>query len=159
MDDWAGFAGAVTGASAALIGLLIVALSINIRQVLQGQGLSSRALIALLLLVVPLVAGVLLLVPQTSRSYGIEVLVLGVLLGTWIVGLARPSARPAGQTFAAWVVGTAWPAGVVVVATLVTGVLLTVGHPAGLYGLPVMVLAGFIGSLIGTWVLLVEILR
>ncbi|ODU04339.1 MAG: hypothetical protein ABS81_10560 [Pseudonocardia sp. SCN 72-86] len=159
MDDWAGFAGAVTGASAALLGLLVVALSINLRQIVQSAGLPRRALIALLMLVVPLVAGVLLLVPQSSPAYGIEILVLGVLLGAWIVFLAGPTARPVGQTFGAWLAGTAAPVGIVVVAILVTGVLLTVGHPAGLYGLPVVVLAGFIGSLIGTWVLLVEILR
>jgi hypothetical protein len=38
-------------------------------------------------------------------------------------------------------------------------VLLVAGHPAGFYDLPVVVLAGYGGALVGAWVLLVEILR
>jgi hypothetical protein len=89
VDAWANFGVAVTAATAALIGLLVVALSINLRQIVGSEHLPTRALLALLLLVMPLVAG----------------------------------------------------------------------HPAGFYGLPVVVLAGYGGALIGAWVLLVEILR
>ncbi|GAA4557870.1 hypothetical protein [Pseudonocardia xishanensis] len=47
----------------------------------------------------------------------------------------------------------------VTLAALVAGALLIAGVPAGLYGLPVLVLAAFGGALVVTRVLLVEILR
>jgi hypothetical protein len=130
VDAWANFGVAVTGATAALIGLLVVALSINLRQIVGSEHLPTRALLALLLLVMPLVAGILVLVPQTTTAFGVEL-------------------------FA----DSALPAAAVTLATLTTGMLLVAGHPAGFYGLPVVVLAGYGGALIGAWVLLVEILR
>ena len=159
MDEWVNFGIAVTSASAALIGLLVVALSINLEQVVRSEQLPSRALLALLMLWVPLVAGLLLIVPQSSRAYGIELLILGAVMGAWMGALARPASRPPEQSRVAWFAGDALPAAVIALATLVTGVLLVAGHPTGLFGLPVVVLVAFAGSLIGTWVLLVEILR
>ncbi|GAA1850111.1 hypothetical protein GCM10009836_32350 [Pseudonocardia ailaonensis] len=159
MADWANFAVAVTGAGAALIGLLVVALSINLGQIVRSAELPGRAVLALLLLVVPLIAALLLLVPQTGVAYGVELLVAGVLLGGWIGWLVRPSSRSPEQPRAAWLAGTAGPAVLVVLTTLTGGALLAAGNPAGFYALPVLVLGGFAGALIGTWVLLVEILR
>jgi hypothetical protein len=159
VDAWANFGVAVSGASAALIGLLVVALSINLRQIVRSEHLPARALLALLLLVMPLVAGVMLLVPQSTVAFGVELLVLGAAVGLWLGVLARPSVRPPEQSAVIWFVDSALPAAVVSLATLTTGVLLVVGKPAGLFGLPVVVLAGFAGALVGAWVLLVEILR
>ena len=66
---------------------------------------------------------------------------------------------PAGAAVVIWFADSALPAAAVTLATLTTGMLLVAGHPAGFYGLPVVVLAGYGGALIGAWVLLVEILR
>jgi modulator of FtsH protease len=159
VDAWANFGVAVTGATAALIGLLVVALSINLRQIVGSEHLPTRALLALLLLVMPLVAGILLLVPQTTTAFGVELVVLGVVVGIWLGVLARPAGRPPEQSIVIWFADSVLPAATVTVATLATGVLLIAGHPAGFYGLPVVVLAGYGGALIGAWVLLVEILR
>ena len=159
VDAWANFGVAVTGASAALTGLLFVALSINLRQILRNATLSSRALLALLLLVVPLFSTMLLLVPQSPRAYGVELLVLGALFGAWLGYLCRPSARPAEQPLAARLAGMVAPVAVVVTGTLAAGTLLTAGQPAGIYALAVAVLAAFAGALTSTWVLVVEILR
>jgi len=156
---WANFGVAVTGATAALIGLLVVALSINLRQIVGSEHLPTRALLALLLLVMPLVAGILLLVPQTTTAFGVELVVLGVVVGIWLGVLARPAGRPPEQPIVIWFADSVLPAATVTLATLTTGVLLVAGHPAGFYGLPVVVLAGYGGALIGAWVLLVEILR
>lgn len=159
MDEWVGFSGAVTGASAALIGLLIVALSINLRQVVASAELLGRSVLALLLLVVPLLAAVLQLVPQSTTAYGIELLVLGELLGGWMLYLSRPSARGPQQPRPAWLLDTVLPAVTTTLALLVGGGFLAAGHDAGLFALPVLVVTGFVGSLIIVWVLLVEILR
>jgi hypothetical protein len=85
--------------------------------------------------------------------------VLGVVVGIWLGVLARPAGRPPEQPIVIWFADSAVPAAAVTLATLTTGVLLVAGHPAGFYGLPVVVLAGYGGALIGAWVLLVEILR
>lgn len=159
MDAWTDFSTVAAGASAALIGLLVVALSINLRQVVGSDRLPARAVLALLLLVVPLFAALLQLVPQSATAFGIELLALGTVFGTWLAVLARPGARDPAQPFATWVADTVVPAAVVTGATLVTGGLLVAGTSAGFYGLPVLVLGGFAGALVGTWVLLVEILR
>jgi modulator of FtsH protease len=159
VDAWVNFGVAVTGASAALIGLLVVALSINLPQIVGSEHLPSRALLALLLLVMPLVAGIMLLVPQTTFAFGVELLVLAVGVGVWLGVLARPSRRAPEQPPLIWLVDSALPAAAVTLATLTTGVLLVAGHPVGLFGLPVVVLVGFAGALVGAWVLLVEILR
>jgi hypothetical protein len=159
VDAWANFGVAVTGATAALIRLLVVALSINLRQIVGSEHLPTRALLALLLLVMPLVAGILLLVPQATTAFGVELVVLGVVVGIWLGVLARPAGRPPEQPIVIWFADSALPAAAVTLATLTTGTLLVAGHPAGFYGLPVVVLAGYGGALIGAWVLLVEILR
>jgi hypothetical protein len=79
--------------------------------------------------------------------------------GIWLGVLARPAGRPPEQPIVIWFADSALPAAAVTLATLTTGTLLVAGHPAGFYGLPVVVLAGYGGALIGAWVLLVEILR
>ena len=101
MDAWANFGVAVTGATAALIGLLVVALSINLRQIVGSEHLPTRALLALLLLVMPLVAGILLLVPQTTTAFGVELVVLGVVVGIWLGVLARPAGCSVGRALGA----------------------------------------------------------
>ena len=71
---------AAAGASAALTGLLLVAISINLDRILQGRGLPGRAGEAMVLLVAVLVVSMLGLVPgQSPTMLGTE------LLGTGLV--------------------------------------------------------------------------
>lgn len=159
MEAWTDFGVAIVGASAALTGLLFVALSINLREILQDRALTSRALLTLLLLVVPLVSTMLLLVPQATTAYGVELVVVGVLFGAWMTFLSRPSARTAGQSAAARFTAVVLPVALVAAGTIAAGVLLVLHHPAGMYALLAAVIAAFFGALTSTWVLLVEILR
>lgn len=159
MEAWSDFGVAVVGATAALIGLLFVALSINLRQILGSVTLPSRAAFALQLLTVPLVSTILLLVPQPPVAFGVELLVLSALLGPSLLVLARPGARAAEQPLLARVVATELPAAVAVLATVAAGVLLVTGRTAGLYGVAIATVAALAGALVSTWVLVVEILR
>ncbi len=67
--SWSDFAVAAVSSSAALTGLLFVAVSINIERILSIDTLIGRTLHAMILLIVPLVIGTLLLVPTSPGRY------------------------------------------------------------------------------------------
>ena len=159
MDGWKDFGVAVTGVSGALIGLLFVALSINLRQIVASASLPERAMVALVLLSLPLLSAMLLLVPQPIRAYGVELLVLGVLLGAWLLYRSRPGAREAVQPLVARLIGTVGPIVIATAGLVGGGALLVAGREVGVYGVVVGTVAAFTGALLTTWVLLVEILR
>ena len=89
MDDtltagWSDFAVALAGAAAALAGLVMVAISVNIKEILALPGVTARAAAAVGSLVLVVVTAGLLLVPgQPAPVLGAELLVpaaLAVLL-------------------------------------------------------------------------------
>jgi len=80
--EWESLFVAEAGASAALAGLLFVALSINLERILKGSGLPGRAGEAIVLLLTVLVVSTFGLVPgQSPRVLGAEVLGFGLLPG------------------------------------------------------------------------------
>ena len=97
MSEWESFYVAEAGASAALAGLLFVAVSINLERILKFPYLPNRALEALGLLVLVLVIASLMLVPGQSKiAIGIELLAIGIpawAVLTWLdvatLGAAR----------------------------------------------------------------------
>jgi hypothetical protein len=77
---------AEVGASAALAGLLFVAISINLTKILEVRGLVGRAGEAIVLLVAVLVVSTLVLVPdQPCVALGTELLVAGLLAWSILV--------------------------------------------------------------------------
>ncbi len=83
MIGWENFFIAEVGASAALLGLIFVGVSINLTRIISLPGLPNRALLALIILLTILVMCSLLLVPGQSQTLvGIELLVVGLLV--WI---------------------------------------------------------------------------
>jgi hypothetical protein len=78
--DWANFFVAEVGASAALAGLVVVAISINLSRILSFPQLPVRAAESLLMLVGALLLASLGLVPgQPLAMFGAEVLVIGLV--------------------------------------------------------------------------------
>jgi hypothetical protein len=156
---WSDFAVMLGGAFAALAGLLFVAVSINVREIVGTAGLPARALQTLVLFTTPLVAAIVLLVPdQSRRLVGAELLVAAVVVG---VVLARQHRRsrsdfqaPFGSRFFRVLVD-----GVVFAALGAAGATLIAGAGGGLYWLVPATLAALAGGLTNAWVLLVEILR
>ena len=77
------------GASAALLGLVFVGMSINLKEFVGTPLLVNRALEAIVLLATVLVAATAVLIPHQSREVvGVELLAIGVL--TVVVGAAAP---------------------------------------------------------------------
>ncbi len=170
-EQWHDFFLAVSGAGAALAGLVFVALSINLREIIRGNGLVSRAGEAVTLLIAVVIVGMLGLAPDVSAGIlGLLIAVTGVTLVV-VVTRARIRARalvdrpalddPGGhvgptreQWFWTLVVGEA---GTVPIA--VAGISLAAGVGGGLYWLVPGVAFALIASMLDAWVLLVEIVR
>jgi hypothetical protein len=158
--SWVDFAVAVVGASAALTGLLFVAVSINLEQILAGDALTSRSLSTMVLFVVPLVVGVLVLVPaQSGTALGVELLVTGALAGGLLLRINRPSSRGALEPQLSWLLIRLLPSSTIAVGLLAAGASLLAGAGGGLRWIVPAVLAAFLGGLATVWVLLIEVRR
>jgi hypothetical protein len=158
--SWQSFFTAQVTVGAALTGLVFVALSINLKQILAYQGLAGRAGEALLVLLVPVFAGLAGLLPQSSlRALGAEI--LGINLIAWaavsaiiVKGHKAMKARPWNE-YVIRIVG----AQAAVLPGVVAGGLLLAGGPGGLWWQAAGAAACIAVGVGDAWVLLVEILR
>ncbi len=158
--NWSAAFAAIANASAALTGLLFVALSINLSHVIKGQGLVARAVEVLLLLAAALIISTLLLMPgQPIESTAIEILSVAVLAFALLVYIhvraPRRALRVSGRQFAMRVVGS--QSGPVLLIVGATSLLAQNG--GGLYWVVPALLAAMVAAIVGAWVLLVEIVR
>lgn len=151
---------ATAGAAAALTGLLFVALSINLKQIIANPGLVARAIEVLIVLAAVLFLSTLLLMPgQPNGAGAIEIIVSAVAVST-VVGLIqmRTDRKALGISrfsFAMRVVG----AHTGPILLLVGAASLLAGAGGGIYWVIPALLAMIAVSIIGAWVMLVEILR
>jgi hypothetical protein len=158
---WTDFFVAAAGASAALAGLVFVALSVNISHILRSPHLPIRAAATIATLLLILVSSMASLIHQSTSALGIEIIAFG-LGGCWL------QIRSARQGFAArarlhrplWeAVLNAVLGQIQVLPFIVGGILLVTGHDGGAYWVAGGCIAVFITSVLNAWVLLVEILR
>jgi hypothetical protein len=160
MGQWQTLFATQAGVGAALTGLVFVALSINLKQIVAFPGLAGRAGEALLLLVFTVVIGLVGVLPQTSsRAIGAEFLGTAILLWatvTWILvsGHKNFVSRPRQE----FVTRTVLAEGAVVPA-VVAGCLLLAGDLSGLWWQAAALLLCIVAGIADAWVLLVEILR
>ena len=158
---WQGFYTTTAEAAATLAGLVMVAVSVNVRQILAHKHLPARAFGAVSGLMLTLVMSLLGQVPQPLETFAIELTVatgLGWVLfvitaAQVVVGHIRIR-RPRHETALGVLLG------VIQVAPLTAGAaLLLHGHAEGLYWAAATMAAALVVSVINAWVLLVEILR
>src|SRR5262249_62335419 len=91
--DWESFALAHVGASAALLGVVFVGISINLRDIVGSGQLVHRAAEAVVLLGWVLATSTVVLIPGQARgALSAELLVLAV--GVFLVGSLFPRGRP-----------------------------------------------------------------
>jgi modulator of FtsH protease len=162
---WSDFALAQLGASAALLGLVFVGMSINLKDFVGTPVLVNRALEAIVLLATVLLAATAVLIPDQSRdAVGIELLALGVVVSLSVLRLQAGTGRDVvapgdrGPTRASVLSRRIIGLGSVVLMG-VAGVLLLAETGGGLYWWPAAIAIAYLGALVNAWVLLVEILR
>lgn len=161
MDVWANFFVGHLGASAALVGLLFVAISLNLAQISSVADLANRALLALsLLLAILLVSSVMLIPGQPEFVLGMEVLVVGIGVAALVL-IKQPSSRD--QTGSPNDAKTAVNMILLAIAVLpyfVGGVLIVTGQlQPGLYFVAAAIIFSFVKAVLDAWVLLIEINR
>jgi hypothetical protein len=157
-EAWSDFAVAVAGATAALAGLVFVAVSINLARILEFPHLPGRAAQSLGLLVALLATGVLVLVPgQPDAALAVEVGATGLLLAAGALAPLRRGRRAAGPPRSR--VGPTVIVLLPAAALVVCGATLVAGSGGGLYWLAAAVVLGLTGATANAWVLLVEINR
>jgi hypothetical protein len=161
--EWATFFSAELAALAALIGFIVVAISINLREILRYPDLPSRAFEALIAPVGAITATGFVLIPgQPPALLGAEVLAIGVLtVVTPIVILCvyfKVWTKEADVT-PAKVIGRALTSEVVGVPIAVGGAILMFGASEGLYWIAVGDIACLIAIVFSAWVLMIEIRR
>lgn len=152
---WDDFFVAQVGASAALAGLLFVAVSINLGHILKYPHLPMRAIEALTTLLCVLVVGTWALVPgQSAVALGLEIFATG--LAAWViqtVGLINT--RKSGYESATRIFFNQIPP----VPFIVAGLAIAHGSAGGIYWTVPGTLLSILCGVYCAWILLVEIQR
>ena len=165
MEGWATFTEVAGSASAALTGLLFVAVSIRIDVIGRSQELRNRAAQTLALFVTALLINILLSIPgQSDHVLGAELVALAIITGVVLLALDRRATaqtEPAGGGTGAHSVATLLeavaPNGITELLLFLAGVLLIFHVHAGLDVLVVPVLAALAGGVISAWLLMTKI--
>jgi hypothetical protein len=151
---------ASAGAAAALAGLLIVAMSVNVREIISMPSMSSRAGVAIASLVLIVVVSTCALIPeQPLVILGLEVIVVAAATLAIAVDSAVRIVRVGTVNSQASALAKGTIAAAPALLFLVGGVLLCAELPAGLFWVAAGIATAFIVSVLNAWVLLVEILR
>jgi hypothetical protein len=161
MVAWSTFAVVIGGASAALLGLLFVAISIRINVVGRSPELRNRAAQTLVLFGAVLIVAILLAIPgQSLLGLGIELIVLGVGIGVGLHLLERRTRQPQSQDIPQTIsrtLSTITPNSIASALLLISGVIVAIGWSDGLYVLVAPVLAALIGGLASAWLFLTRL--
>jgi hypothetical protein len=163
-EGWGEFGVGAAGATAALAGLLIVAISVNVEKILASRVATRGASSTIASLVLALVASLLVLIPgQTLPGLGLQLAVVlvpatALQVGSLVAGAIERRKGAAGIT--PGVLTAIAVLAVLQFAPFLTAVvMLFAGLGGGLVALAAGVVIVIIASMVTAWALLVEVLR
>lgn len=160
MKEWNDFFVAVTGAAAALTGLIFVGISINLKDILAIPVLTIKASVALILLLCILIFSILLLVPQTTIKFtGLEFTILGVIVWGLVTKADLQVYKKTIKDYKNHHLLNLFIDQFAVLPYMGAGILLLLGHENGIYLIVAAIVISFIKSVFDAWVLLIEIKR
>jgi len=159
VEHWSEFNVAMAGATAALAGLVIVAASVNIGEIVKSRTLTARLLAGIAALVLALTVSALGLVPDIDEVWlGVSIVVAALLASVFQIHATRLIAGDTDPADRArplkYLIGF-----LPIIAYLVAGVLVALGHPAGLYLAAAGCVLAIVSAIVVSWVALVEVLR
>lgn len=158
-DEWQVFFAAQIGASAALLGLIFVGVSLNLERIVAAPALVRRALLALLLLLGVLLLGSLALIPgQPAALFAVELLVAGLALNGLGILVSRTAWR-APMTTRANIALNFVLSELATLPYLAAGLVLLAGGTGALGWIAAGMMLSTIKAVSDAWVLLVEINR
>lgn len=159
LESWHDYFVAQAGASAALAGLLFVALSINIPEIIKNASLPARAFLTLLLLIGTVIESLTGLWPHlTPQHLGAVLTAESAFVWLWSLRYVREAMRTPKQWIRVTTLNVA-----LVEATLLLAVagslMLALGNAFGPYVLAASALVAIGVGFFYAWILMVEILR
>jgi hypothetical protein len=159
-SEWSSFGEAVATAAAALAGLLFIAVSINLKRILEFPSLPTRAGQTLIFFVTPLITALLIITPGQARiALAVELMATGLTIGGIQLYLDLKTDRGEEDSLFRRMVSVLVPATFSCGSLVIAGATLAAEAGGGLYWLVPSVLAAIVFGLSNVWVLLVEILR
>ncbi|HTR85591.1 MAG TPA: hypothetical protein VMI56_14015 [Reyranella sp.] len=161
LENWANFFVTSAEVSATLAGLVIVAVSVNIQQIMKYRQLPPRASSTVTALMLAVVVGLVALIPQpvwafALETFGTSVVALVILLVCTreVVVEHLKDGRPVVEL----VVGL--PGGpIAALGCTIGGAWLWSGHAAGLYCIAASIIVALVFAVMNAWVFLIEVLR
>jgi hypothetical protein len=159
IETWSEFNVAMVGATAALAGLVIVAASVNIADIIKSASLTARLAAGIASLVLALAGSALGLVPGIGAiPYGLALDVLALCAAAFQVQATRrifQNRHPNNRLrLGKSAVGFMAP-----LFYLVGGALVAASNPEGLMWIAAGCVIAIIAALVVSWIVLVEVLR
>jgi modulator of FtsH protease len=159
---WHDFNVSVVTASAALLGLLFVALSIHMRVLSAAENAELRSVARTVFLgyVLSMGIGFLALMPQTLWAFGLELLVVVVAATLPFAAAARAGLRATGVGYDRRVTIVQFVAGFALfVVTIAAGIGVAVGEVAALYVVGGIAVLSLLWGVFNTWELIFRVQR
>ena len=147
---WENFFIAEVGATAALAGLVIVAISINLSRILAFPELPGRAAEAIVVLMGALVLCSVTLTPQPQRNLGIETLIAAIVIWLIPVVVQTRTYRTARASGHGNIGARILLAQINTLPFVIAGTSITLGNESGFYWLAAGVILALIGGMLNT---------
>lgn len=159
IEAWSEFNVAMVGATAALAGLVIVASSVNIAEIIKSNTLTARLAAAIAALVLAIIVTGVGLVPDVGLLwYGVVIGVSTLVAAIFQVHATRVIARDPDPEHVGRLLKTALGFAPIV-AYAAASITLLLGEPMGLTIAAAGTLLAIVSAIVVSWVALVEVLR